>query len=575
MEGGSETLDLTRDLPVVPRGYFVRRSVLVAGSGSRALDVTLPAGVSVGRLRATVAPHPFLHGEALVDRARDSWWQSTSSDAAIVLAAAANARLSRGTGRVTHEDREREADIAAALRRLVARQTAAGGFGWYAASDGESPQATVLGAFALIEASQEGQPPIAPGVVVSPRARELAIERLVRLVRDGELQYYGRDSMDDQALALRILASVDRDNTTARDAAFARRQFASPIELAHLAMAYERGDAQRATLALEAARRILEPRAQDPAYVGDLRAVSIACEAASTVSSGRTAMRALLARLLQSEASASSLELAWLLRAEASVAEGLARSGQGDLFTAPSTLTLSLDGHALSAPSTPSVADVASSIQSFDLPFTEVTGGAHVLAAQAGEGAPVFLAIDGEWAVPLSETEAVARGRGITVHRVLETESGTPIADGAHIPVGSLVRVRLFVHSEHGVESALAVRDPHAAGLEPIEAGHRTSPAQALAALLGMSPSDEVTDARGALAMRTSGYVQHVEHDLHASTFYLSRLSASLSELTYGVRATTVGTFTLPPTELASERDPSLVARSSMASIVVDAQVEP
>jgi hypothetical protein len=153
---------------------------------------------------------------------------------------------------------------------------------------------------------------------------------------------------------------------------------------------------------------------------------------------------------------------------------------------------------------------------------------------------------------------------------VLETEAGTPIAEGAHIPIGSLVRVRLFVHSEHGVESALAVRDPHAAGLEPIDAGHRTSPAQALAALLGMSPSDEVTDARGALAMRTSSYVQHVEHDVHASTYYLSRLSPSLSELTYGVRATTAGTFTLPPAELASERNPTLVARSAMATVVVD-----
>lgn len=570
VESASETLEITRDLPVVPRGYFVRRSVLVAGTGSRELTLGLPDGVRVGRLRATIAPHPFLHGEALVDRVRDGWWQSTSSDAAIVIAAAASARLSHGTGRVTHEDRERDAAVAAALRRLVARQTASGGFGWYSAADGEVPQATVLGAFALIEASQEGQPPLAPGAVVSPRARELAIERLVRLVRDGELQYYGRDSMDDQALAIRILASVGRANDTARDAAFARRQFASPIELSHLAMAYGRGDAQRATLALEAARRILEPRPQDPAYTGDTRAVAAACEAASTVGSARTAMRALLSRLLQAEPSAYGLELAWLLRAEASVAEGLARSGEGDLFTQPSTLSLLVDGSALGGTGAPAAADVASSVTSFDIPFAQIASGSHRLEARAGDGAPVFLALDGEWALPLTDAETVARGNGITVHRVLETEAGTPIAEGAHIPIGSLVRVRLFVHSEHGVESALAVRDPHAAGLEPIDAGHRTSPAQALAALLGMSPSDEVTDARGALAMRTSSYVQHVEHDVHASTYYLSRLSPSLSELTYGVRATTAGTFTLPPAELASERNPTLVARSAMATVVVD-----
>jgi uncharacterized protein YfaS (alpha-2-macroglobulin family) len=70
--------------------------------------------------------------------------------------------------------------------------------------------------------------------------------------------------------------------------------------------------------------------------------------------------------------------------------------------------------------------------------------------------------------------------------------------------------------------------------------------------------------------MRTSNYVQHVAHDVHASTFYLSMISPSLSELTYGVRATTVGTFSVPPAELASERNPALVARSAMTTLVVD-----
>jgi uncharacterized protein YfaS (alpha-2-macroglobulin family) len=566
IESPGESLLLARELPVVPRGYFVRRGALVAGTGSRELTLDLPEGASAGRLRATVAPHPFLHGEALVDRLRGAWWRSTSSDAAIVIAAAANARLARGTGQVTHEDRERDAAVAAALRRLVSRQTQSGGFGWYSAEDGENPQATLLGAFAVLEASAEGQAPLAPGAVVPPRVRELAIERLVALVRDGELQYYGRDAMDDQAMALRILASVDRPNETMREAAFARRQFASPIELAHLAMAYGRGDTQRATLALEAARRILEPRPADPTYVGDARAIALACEAASSVGSARGSMRALLSRLLQAEPAAAGLELAWILRAEASVAEGLARSGEGGLFGPPATYSILLDGSPLETMSVGS----ASATRSREIPFEQIARGTHTLAARAPEGAPVFLALDGEWALPLGEPEAVARGAGITLHRVLETEAGAPLADGAHIPLGSLVRIRLFVHTEHGVESPLAVRDPHAAGLEPIDGGHRTAPARALAALLGMSPSDDVADARGVLAMRTSNYVQHVAHDVHASTFYLSMISPSLSELTYGVRATTVGTFSVPPAELASERNPALVARSAMTTLVVD-----
>jgi uncharacterized protein YfaS (alpha-2-macroglobulin family) len=572
VEGGGESVEVRRELPVVPRGYFVRRSVLVAGTGARTLQVGLPAGVTVGRMRATVANHPFLHGEALLDRMRDGWWRSTASDAALVLGAAAEARLSHGMRRVTFEDRERDAAVAGALRRLLARQTATGGFAPYSQRDGESPQATVLAAFALVEASREGAPPIAPGVTVPERARTLAIERVVRLVRDQELQYYGREAMDDQALALRVLATVGRTDTAARDAAFARRQFASPFELAQVAMTYERGDQRRGTLVLEAARRILEPRAQDPGYVGDVRALAAACEAASSVGSARQSMRALLGRLLDAERTASPTELGWILRAEASVAEGLARAGEAGMFDLVSSAQLSLDGRALAAPGQPSAegASPNGGLAVFELPFRELAGGAHALEVRSAEGAPVFLALDGDWAQPLTEAETVARGRGISLHRVLETESGTPIADGAHVPVGSLVRVRLFVHTETGVESPFAVRDPHAAGLEPIDAEHRTSPQQALAALLGMSPSDEVTDARGALAMRTTSYVQHVEHDVHATTYYLSRLSPSLSELTYGVRATTPGTFTMPPTELASERQPELVARSAAATLVVD-----
>ncbi|GAB4210879.1 MAG: hypothetical protein OHK0013_32030 [Sandaracinaceae bacterium] len=565
VEGGGERVVLRRELPVVPRGYFVRRSVLVAGTGSRTLQVGLPAGVTVGRMRATIASHPFVHGEALVDRIRASWWRSTASDAALVLAAAADARLSRGLHRTTFEARERDAAVAAALRRLVARQTETGGFAWYAASDGESPQATVLAAFALVEASQEGAPPIAPGVVVSPRARELAIERVVRLVRDGELQYYGREAMDDQALALRVLALVGRTDTAARDAAFARRQFASPFELAQVAATYEREDPRRHTLALEAARRILEPRAQDPGYVGDVRALAAACEAAASVSSARQSMRALLGRMLDAESTASPYDLAWVLRAQAAVAEGLARAGRAGALEGDPGLTLTLDGRPLTA-----AGPAAEGATRLELPFSELVAGACALEVRGAEGAPVFLSLDGEWAQPLTEAETAARGRGIALHRVLETENGVRLPPGARVAVGSLLRVRLFLYSETGIESALAVRDPHAAGLEPVDGGHRTSAQGALAALLGMSPSDEVTDARGALAMRTASYVRHVEHDVHASTYYLTRLGSSLAELTYGVRATTPGTFTVPPAEVVSERHPELVARSAATTLVVE-----
>lgn len=562
----TDDVTVTRALPIVPRAYFVRQSVLVAGTGERVLEVGVPAGVLVGRLRARVATHPFLDADAQLRQALGSWWHSTNSDAATLIAAASASRLAPMEV-VTQEEREQHAAIEAAIRRLLAHQTATGGFFNYAAYDGEDVATTVFAVFALVEATREG---VSLGLSPALQARLMehalprGIERLATLVRNREIAYYGPRASDDQALALRVLATLEQPDNSARDVGFERRQFASPFELAQLSMAYPQNDQRRQTLVLDACRRILQPAAGDPFAALDMRTLASVTEAASTVRSGRRFLRPLLTRVLERRGEVMPEELAWMLHAEATVAEGLSRGTDG-FSTDATSAHLTLSGNALTASS-----EAGTRAPSFEIPIAQLAGNMLPLVATTSPNVPVFLALDGEWAVPVTEAEDVARGHGITLHRILESENGTRIEPGAHIPVGSLVRVRLFVYAENGVELPLAVRDPHAAGLEPIDAAQATTPQAALARLLGMSPSDDVADARGAIAMSTMNNLRQVEHDIHASTFYLTRLGSNLAELTYGVRATSTGTFSMPPAELRSETDRSLEARSTAMSITVD-----
>jgi uncharacterized protein YfaS (alpha-2-macroglobulin family) len=52
--------------------------------------------------------------------------------------------------------------------------------------------------------------------------------------------------------------------------------------------------------------------------------------------------------------------------------------------------------------------------------------------------------------------------------------------------------------------------------------------------------------------------------------FYMSQSSSGLHELTYGVRATVVGTFVLAPAELAALYAPRFSARSAATTLTVD-----
>jgi uncharacterized protein YfaS (alpha-2-macroglobulin family) len=153
---------------------------------------------------------------------------------------------------------------------------------------------------------------------------------------------------------------------------------------------------------------------------------------------------------------------------------------------------------------------------------------------------------------------------------VLEDATGRPLGEDPHVKLGELVRVRLFLYAEHETPPYLAVRDPLAGGLEPIDAAHETSPEGSLRALLGMGPDDEEVDVRGLYAWRSMLSITHRAFLPAQAVFDLQESQSGLHELTYGARATTVGTFVLPPAEVVALYAPGFVARSTAATVTVD-----
>jgi uncharacterized protein YfaS (alpha-2-macroglobulin family) len=181
-----------------------------------------------------------------------------------------------------------------------------------------------------------------------------------------------------------------------------------------------------------------------------------------------------------------------------------------------------------------------------------------------------YFAISARWTVPLGSDDETPRGEAAALHRVLEDATGKPLGPDAHVRLGDLVRVRLFLFSEQEAPPFLAVRDRLAGGPEPIDADHETSPRESLWALLGMGPDDDAVDARGHHAARTLDLISHRAFLPTQAAFYLERGGTGLHEVTYGARATTPGTFVLPPAELEALYAPRFVARSASTTITVD-----
>ncbi|MEZ4390915.1 MAG: MG2 domain-containing protein [Polyangiales bacterium] len=542
-----------RVIPVAPRSYLRRRSVLGAHERQAVLTLRRPEGSDRPATALTVSTQPFLGLDAAVEALDDDALGGTAALASRVIAWSALARMDTGRGAQWSASQAR-ARGEVALRALAGQQRADGGFGSWGPDSTTVPFLTALSLRAFGAARRAGWS-------VDGSAQLRASASLGAWVRARGLGRYGADEL---AFALRALHDVGADQASVVTQLFDAREVLRAQGLAELAMAMMPDDPRRATLLVAAGNLVGAPssrRVARPSFFDSqsrtIAAVLEAAVRADRVELAREAAQQLLA------VRAVGADAGWgdpLATAVCVEAMGLyaARFGEGRSLRAE----VRLDGR----PLRPSRRDDATA--RFEVPTSALSVGDHRLQIDAGEGT-FFTALDGVWREPIGEAERVARGRVIALHRALETESGRALDEGASVRLGELVRVRLWAYSERRSAGFLVVSNRHGGGFDAVDQGLDTTPQASIEALLGMSRDDAASDPRVFHAFRSLGDISSRRFYGGAAEFRLDHGLSGLREYTYALRATTPGRFMLPPAELRALYDDATVARSTVTTLVV------
>ncbi len=546
---------------VAPRGRVVHSTAVGAVEGHRTLSVQVPDG-DARSFTLAIAAHPFVGFDTALDAllASDDAGVEATASSLLGLAAYAALDMDKRPGAVRPD--ELDARAREAIARLLAMQTPSGGFGDFTRHDSPENYLTAFALHALSAAERAG-------FRIDPAARGRASAFLEAQIRSNSFLDNKENGTghDELAFALRALAEAEAPDAERTNALFDQRERLTPYGLSELALAMDPNDSRRMTLVDGAQSRVLATREDEAEnasvlrwYDSSARTLGAVLEAASSTESMLDVTPRLASRLLRTRSGESA---AWWSSHETSCALSALSAYAGTLRSDDALdARVTMDGAPIVA--------VAASRQhlSYVISPEKLSGGPHQVRIEVNGVA--WFAVGGGWTVPLGPVDEVARGKEATLHRTFEDASGKPIASGAHLRLGDLVRVRLFLYSEHEAPPYVAVRDHLAGGLEPIDGDHETSPRESLSALLGVGPDDEVTDVRAHYANRSVDVITHRAFVPGQAAFYLAHAGTGLHELTYGVRAVSAGTFVLPPAEVEALYARGFSARSTLATFTVD-----
>jgi uncharacterized protein YfaS (alpha-2-macroglobulin family) len=211
----------------------------------------------------------------------------------------------------------------------------------------------------------------------------------------------------------------------------------------------------------------------------------------------------------------------------------------------PLEATVTLDGQAL-------VPDVIGSLKlggarRYEIPLDRVRGKKMVLRLETASEQAVAFMLDGRWRRPFSSAGSLAATSGDggpEVWRFWSDPTGEPIELDAITP-GQLVRVavlaRMPVESlERGRLGYLAMTDRIPAGFEPVQPELHT---------VAAAPELEREHPLHDLLQYGQAEASHVELHDDRVQLYFDRVWSDYVAATYLVRATTPGSYAVPPTE--------------------------
>ncbi|MEM9863311.1 MAG: MG2 domain-containing protein, partial [Myxococcota bacterium] len=529
-----------RALPVAARGRWTHTRAF--GAGAEPTTLRFPEG-AVGQLRLTASRAPLLGAESIAQRISQSAWRDLPTRAAAAIALAA------GDGASIDAD-ERQARLNRAAERLVALQQSDGSF-YRTTNAYATPWQSVLGAHALYELHEAGA-----DVPEDALARSRSwLQDVINRAPFGDGDYADRDS--GLAHAIYTLSRYGEWSPSVADSLFARREQLSLTARAWLALAYLSSNDEEASVLLHEVLQYLTKDVSADATLppsvryAERRGAMLGPVLAALSEEPALALRAApIAEQLFAETRHG--HLGWRSPVDAAFALFGLRV-YAERFEANAASRCTLDGEALEP------AETSAGTQRFVLNVAELAGEDRVLQLHGG---PVFYVLEADFAEPLAHEDRAARGNAAALHRRFERLNGGVLSRGDSVPLGAMIRVRLFTHSESGAQQT-QLFDPLAAGWQALEGQLQTAPASALRSMLGMGPEDDAMDPRGYYAARSASAIESRRAEDNAVLFALSHLPRGLQEFTYVVRATTPGRFSIPPATLEERRGLGVFARSS------------
>lgn len=521
-------------IPVDQSGVAERPHLTGAFVGEQRIDMQVPNTVLVGRgdddfVTVQVGQHlwPELGArmQFLLDYPHGCVEQTTSGTLPLLAAKDILPRI--GFTGMTQEELDKRID--AGLKRLASMRTSSGGLAYWPGDSSPNVYGTAYAARALV-AAKRANIRMPDGLLES--VQEYLEERLLSDGIEAEVQ---------AALAL-SLAELGVLPASSADALFDRKGDQGVFGLASLAIALNSlpGQEDRVKTLLDEVEAafdsnlmLIKKRSNSDFYYygSNLRSRAQAAIALGRLRPGPLATR-LVQQLAGETESYTTQGTAYSLMAVAEQIRGEAAGG------APFTVTL---GDA------PLVAfkDIGGGSQEFHVPVAELRGKDTPLRLHSDSKAALAFIVRGAWKRELADAKGLAAtsaARGPDIYRVFTDARGEAI-DLAAVKPGQVLRVALLADLPIGdLDSSemnyLAVTDRLPAGFEPIQPD-----------LWTVARAPEVTSAHPFADMLRYGGsdASFIELRDDRVQIYFDRVWGERVLATYLVRASTPGTFVLPP----------------------------
>ena len=534
-DGSDKVRDaVVQSIPVDQPGVAERPHLTGAFVGEQRIDMQVPQSVLVGRgddefVTVQVGQHlwPELGArmQFLLDYPHGCVEQTTSGTLPLLAAKDILPRI--GFTGMSQEELDKRID--AGLKRLATMRTSSGGLGYWPGDSSPNVYGTAYAARALVSAKRANVR-IPDGLLES--VEEYLQDRLLSDGIEAEVQ---------AAIAL-SLAELGSLPASSADALYDRKGDQGVFGLASLAIALNSLPGQEDRVktlldeveaAFDADAKLLKKRSNsDFYYYGS----STRSRAQAAIALSRLRPGTLSARLVQALAgeteSYTTQGTAYSLMAVAEQIRGEASGG--------AAFTVSLGDAPLVA-----FKDIGGGSQEFHIPVAELRGKDTPLRMASDSKAALAFIVRGAWKRELSDAKGLAATsaiRGPDIYRVFTDARGEAI-DLAAVKPGQVVRVALLADLPLGdLDSSemnyLAVTDRLPAGFEPIQPD-----------LWTVARAPEVSDAHPFADMLRYGgsdasFIELRDDRVH---IYFDRVWGERVLATYLVRASTPGTFVLPP----------------------------